>query len=311
VSRRHHVLFRRTNGLNTKVDPVRLEYDHDSGISELAAGLNIDIDDTGRIRTRAGQRLSQLTLPYHSLFCRDGQNLFGVTGTELHHIAPDLTSAVILRSGLTPGARMAFCQEDAASGGYTAFYANGHEKGRIVGGRDLPWAAGAYVGTATVRRYVDPPAGTKLALYNGRAYVAKGCVCWYSERFAYGWFHGSQYLPFATAARMIHPVDGGIFFGTEDKVYFYRGPQPEEFDVVVVADYPVVEWTDVSLPAKDIPLLEQPEGDALLVTTQEGICCGGAGGKWLNLTGARVDLPLAKNGAATCLDGRYIGLLEP
>jgi len=36
-------------GLNTKVDPVRLEYDPKTGVEELSVAYNVDIDDTGRV----------------------------------------------------------------------------------------------------------------------------------------------------------------------------------------------------------------------------------------------------------------------
>jgi len=47
-------VFSGATGINNIVDPVRLKFDPDTGIGELAEAVNVVIDQTGRISRKHG-----------------------------------------------------------------------------------------------------------------------------------------------------------------------------------------------------------------------------------------------------------------
>ena len=67
-------IFSGTTGLNTVVDPVRLPYDSNAGVSDLGVAVNIKIDDSGR-PGRVDGFVSLESGGFHSLFC-DGGDCF-------------------------------------------------------------------------------------------------------------------------------------------------------------------------------------------------------------------------------------------
>jgi hypothetical protein len=60
-------LYRASTGLNVVSDPTRIKYDPDSGISDLQACLNVELDRTGRLSRRKGFS-SILAGSMHSVF---------------------------------------------------------------------------------------------------------------------------------------------------------------------------------------------------------------------------------------------------
>lgn len=306
-------LFRATSGLDTKADPVRLRYDKDSGVSDLATGLNVSIDDTGRPRRRPGQTATDRTEACHSLFCHDGENAFFVAGATLYQLGEDF-SRVQIQTGLTAGARVDFCQVDATLEGPVIFWANGWERGKIAEGAHENWTASSYVGQPTTDVFTIPDGLHHLAHYRGRLYGSHRelGVVWYSEQLAYSMFNmADNYLPFSHRVRMLRPVDQGIFIGTDQRTFFCNGSDPKEgFEIRTVANYPPVEWSDVPVDAKHVRSMEQI-GAAALWMSPEGICYGGPDGRFFNLTEEKIGLLEALEGAGIFHDGQYIGLLKP
>ena len=67
--------IRGSAGLNTVDDPVRIGYNSKTGISDLAAAVNVTISPSRRINRRKGKTLRVL-LDSHSLFCDGGECVF-------------------------------------------------------------------------------------------------------------------------------------------------------------------------------------------------------------------------------------------
>ena len=161
-------LIRAVTGLNTKVDPTRLAYDQDRGVSELAEAKDITLDNTGRpIRRLGNSRL--ISGEFHSGWCDQG-DMFCVQETpswgSIMRLSPDFQSLEGVVSGLTKNRRMSFV--DFVD---TTYYSNGVEKGKIVGGVSSPWVRGEYHDTESTRQFMEVPTGLHLARHKH---------CWHS-----------------------------------------------------------------------------------------------------------------------------------
>ena len=286
-------LFTGTTGLNTVDDPVRVTIDGNSAITDLAKSVNVSITRTGRTELRAGNSLS-ISSNLHSLYCDDGPcyviKEFASDGA-IEQVAADL-SLTGIRSGLTKYARMDF--EKDPDGG--TFYANGFENGKIVDGISIPWPdMSDHVGGDTSRYFSKAPIGEHIALGHGRAWISyeengKYIVA-YSEPFAYGKFDLTRcYFLFESSVRMIRPVDNGIYISDSNKTYFYRGTDPTDMEIITVANFPAIEWSDAidKVEASDIGF---DKGLSVLWASPEGAILGHSSGTVVNLNKEKIIYP--------------------
>jgi hypothetical protein len=166
-------------GLNILVDPVRIAFDPDSGVQDLAVAYNVDHDRTGRVSRRKGFAQTDRTEDVHSLWC-DGGECFFVSGTSLCVLGSDYTYKTI--ATVTAGARVSYLQF-----GKRAYWMNGFEKGYVEESVAYSWDKGAYVGPDTQREFSGPPIGTIIRYRAGRAYIVQGPVIWYSEPYSWSY----------------------------------------------------------------------------------------------------------------------------
>jgi len=112
-------------GLRNDVDPERF------GLTDLTVGTNIDLDKSGRISRRAGYALMRAGAT-HSLWAQGGLGVF-VSGSTLYRLS-DAYGAVVLRTGLTVGARMSYLPLNDS-----LFFSNGYERGELRFGTLHSW----------------------------------------------------------------------------------------------------------------------------------------------------------------------------
>jgi len=313
---RTYKIFRGTDGINTRLDPARIQYDHRTGIVDLAAAVNVAVDDTGRISRMKGFTHRQ-TGDIHSLFCEAGDVCLCVRGDALSIVEPDLALTPI--RNVHPGALMSYAQV-----GHRIFYANGIEKG-YVDVRDRlshAWTQGAYVGPDTHRQFIDPPSGTVIRYYNGRVLIAQGDTLWMTEPLDYTRVDPVRgHIPFETGAiTSIRPAGGCVYVSAGRAVWALVG-RDVGTDVarLPVSDVPMVAGTDVNvfgrpdmLPDGRIYIDTRQRVLGALWTARDGIYYGGADGAVVNLTRDRLaDLPAATTGAAMISDHTYITILNP
>jgi len=304
-------ILKATKGLNTKNDPARLKYDPETGIQELAVAVNIDIDHTGRISRRKGFTL-QAAGSFHSLFC-DGGTALVCSGGGLFVLHPDYTRTGI--RNVTAGARMSYCQIDNK-----IYYTNGYETGYVKDELSYAWEATTYYGPDTKRVLSDPPIGKHLEFYNGRIYITQNSVAWYSEPLDYTRFDlHKNYLSFASTIKMIRAATDGIYISTDKATYFCFGPNPDEgFNWVMVAPYPAIEYSDITINGR---LIVTQEGDPVIDTTvnekaamwvsTKGVCYGGPSGRLVNITQEKIDLPTTLIANSFLVDNKFLTTLEP
>lgn len=303
------VLFKGTTGLNNVVTPVSSQFDPESGIVELSVASNIDINNFGKISRRNGLTATARTEASHSLFCSDRDCLF-IAGNSLYRLNLDYTRTGI-RSGLTTGVRMSYCQIDGK-----IYYSNGFENGYVKDNTSYAWQASAYVGPATTKVMFDPPVGHLLEYLSSRIYIATEDGIEYSEPFAYSWFaRASNFLPIGRP-RMLRAVDDGLYVGLESGVVFLKGKSPKEFEYSVVSNSPVVAGTDVKVSSDrfgkndKISLTTSATINAVMWTAHDGIYLGSVGGEVKNLTKNRLTYRQSQEGCAVFEGNKYITLMK-
>ncbi len=289
-------IFAGTTGINNRLDPVRLKF-QEGAIVELALGVNIDIDDSGRPSRRMGSLITAETGNCHSLFCEGGTCLF-VKTTGLYVLHVDYSSTGVRT--VTLGARMDYEQV-----GERIYYLNGFERGYVEIELSYSWVVGDYVGPDTTKTFSNPPTGHLLTLYNGRMYIAEDDVVWYSEPFAYNAFNlAKNYIQCRDRVRILGATDAGIVIGTGKEIVTYTGPLPDEWVRKQVAPNAAIEGT--------LAKVDAPKIKGLMFASVEGLCLVEKdNNKFTNLTEERLNYPSAVEGSGLYKDGKYTCLLKP
>jgi hypothetical protein len=296
------LIFSSTKGVNTRVDEARLALDFETGECELAEGVNITIDQSGRIYRRTGYSLV-IAGEYHSVFCDNGPCFVvhdRANDAAIMQVASDLSLSGV-RSPLTKGLRMSFWQD-----GPTTYYSNGKENGIIVDGISAPWPDHTdHVGPETSRVFFPAPAGQHLSIAHGRMWIFEGNVLWYSEPFAYGKFDKSRgFYQFHTPGRVVRGVTGGLWVSDSQSIMFFDGTNPTEMVLHRKASYPLLEWSDAIITVNAAEYgYEWSPGQSVVAVSSEGLCLLGPGGEFDNIGKQRILMPPGANEGATLIRG--------
>lgn len=302
-------IFSGSNGLNTKIDPVRIRFDPGTGISDLSACVNIDIDDSGRISRRKGYTATSRIEAWENLFSC-GSYALGTKGNALCVIEADMSYTAI--RNVTTGASMSFVR-DTDGEQDVIFYNNGYETGKILNKTSYSWIADDYVGPTSRKEIYDPPLGHLLEIRNLRMFIAEGNILWYSEPGALSQFRlAANYFGFPSRLKMVKAVSsaqgGGLWVSDSESLFWLGGnimPTANEMPLQVkLADYPAVENTAVIAPGSRIG--KGVQGEVVVFATTKGICLGDSNGNLTNLTERKVDIPSGISGAGLYRDGRFI-----
>ena len=272
-----------SSGLNTHVDPVRLAFDGETGIAELAIAYNVDISSTGRVSRRNGYE-KILNGDYHSFFSVGEYGLV-VSGTSMYVFETDGSVSELSGVVLTEGARVRYVKvaDDV-------YWCNGYEKGRVNDRVASAWVAGSYVGPTTTKQVSDPPIGTELCMFNGRMYIASGSILWYSNPFAFSQFDlARNFIPFTEQISMLAGTVSGIWVGTDAGVYFMRGGSPTTFQLEHRATGKVYSGSAQYVDTNQIDGRFQGLGVAF--AGENGIYVGLMDGSLLAVTRGKIDIP--------------------
>jgi hypothetical protein len=301
-------IFRASTGLNTQLDPTRLVFDPETGITDLAVAYNVDHDYSGRVSRRKGFDDTSITDSCHSLFCDGGAALMAV-GASLCLVAPDLSTYRAIAT-ITPEAPISYAQLADMT-----FWCNGFENGYVQAGENNAWVKGAYYGPTSNRALSDPPVGTLVLAYSGRMYVVQGNVLFFSDPYSLNAFDLVRgFFQFEGPITMARNVAGGMFVGTDQAAYFLDGSSPKTFKPIKASRSGVFKGTDVMVDLSDISpkdFLQNRTGEAVLWTGPEGVSVGMPDGQVFHLTKDKLAPLAAVEGAAAVIDGRYICILAP
>ena len=294
-------LYAASTGLNTVTDPTRINYDAETGISDLGVAINVTIDQTGWIGRREGFT-PVLSGCVHSLYS-DGKLCVYVADNTLFNLLDDYSSEVV-KADLVSNNKMAYAEVNGEF-----YYTNGIDFGIVrATGVYADWEALNYVGQETNRVFDGPRAGNHLAFYTGRVFVAEGDVLWWSEPYAFSWYDRTRnFIQYPSRIKMVKPVENGLFVSDEQDTYFVSGREPKDFRQNVVAPYPAVEWSDAIdyVETWEIGLDNLEPGLCAVWASLEGACMGSSNGIFLNLNKKKVIYPEVGTYGASIVKGYH------
>ena len=307
MSRAPIPIFSGTTGINNKVDPSRLRFDPKTGIVDLAAAVNIDIDDTGRPSRRRGRTATVRTEAWKNLFgC--GSYGVGTKGDALCVIESDLSYTAI--RNINASAKMSYIR-DTDGEQDVVYYTNGHENGKIINKASYAWSVGEK--TSETKEFSAAPIG-HLIEKRKRMFIAQDNILWYSEPNSNDLYRlGTNHFRFISRMRMVQAVAGGLWVSDSDAIYFLGGEiNPSNMEMPLqekMADYPVSRGTGVKVPGSKIGV-EGLSGIVVMFTTDKGVCIGTRDGRLINATERKIDLPSSLTGAGLHKDGKYICVID-
>jgi len=286
------------SGINNVADAARLEP------HELVYAYNVDISDKGKPSRRNGN-VKKVTPAgtIHSLF-GDNKMCFYVESAVLKRLHEDYTSTTI-RSNVSDYP-MRFVEVNDYY-----YYSNASVIGYIYQG------VGGVFATPTRDGRFAPLPGQNIEWYNGRLYVARNETIWYSDVLEPGEVHRKyNHFKFENEITMMRAVDDGIWICVGDihrqATYFMSGATKEDFAQRRFAGYGCIEGTDVKI--KDGSKVgEGLSGTVIIWTSDHGICIGGNGGQFINITDGKYNIPDKRYGAGLFRDedglAQYISTL--
>lgn len=275
--------------------------------SELAAAVNVDLDDAGQLRRRRGYERRH-TGNHHSLIDVGGR-CFVVRDGVLGELSEDLSFREILPVGPT---KLCYVRV-----GPVVYFSSETIAGKIVNGQYQPW--GEQRGPqwlSPVMRPTDtlgevagkvlraPPRATAMGHYKGRIYLAAGPVLWATELYNYEAVDATRnFMPFEDDITMVAPVGDGIYIGTTRDLQFIQGTLADGLERRTIFSYGVVPGSLVQVPYSRVDPRARdgrpmPEGEGPVFLTAGGVCLGLENGDVFNLTQGRVVFPEAVSAAA-------------
>lgn len=302
-------IFSGSNGLDTKSDPVRIKFDPETGTAALAACVNVDCSDDGRVSRRKGFAATSRTEAWGNLFGCGSYGL-GTKGDALCVIEPDMSYTAI--RNITVGAKVSYSR-DTDGKQDIIYYANGYEQGKIVNKLSYTWTAGEYVGATSRKELYNPPIGHLLEIRNLRMFIAEGNILWYSEPGSLSQFClAANFFGFPSRIKMIIALDAGLLVSDSESLYFLQGeiaPSINEMPKQIkLTDYPAIEGSCVKIPGSRFG--EGVPGVGVIFTSTAGICFCSNTGEFKNISERKVDIPSGISGASLYRDGNFITIIN-
>jgi len=291
-------------GINNKVDPKWLrQNDPQTGLTDLAEGVNVDVDDAWKLSVRLGQ-ISLSTIASHSLFQNKGDAFVAQDRTSdaaLYKINNDF-SLTGVRSGLVKGAYFSYAQV-----GDQTYYTNGVQNGVITSGTSAAWPDQAtHVGANTTREFYPAPVGNHIEYWLGMMWIAIGNIVYVSEPYAIGKYNlAKKFFLFGADIVMMKGVEGGIWISTNEEIGFIRKADLFK-DLTWIAKpsrRPAHEWS-VNCQLVDLSdsILKLP-GESAMWSSDDGLCVGTEDGRIIVVTEDKLIYPTGATGATVVYNG--------
>lgn len=270
------------SGMNNTADPLNvgapLPNSRQLIFTEMSKMVNADPDNFGGCQLRPGQ-VSVSAVATHSGWTNPyiPREMFCVQGTALKRLWPD-GSLTAIRSGLTAGLRMVFCQVNDV-----VAYSNGIERGVIEQGQHTS----PFIPTDPFK--FPMVAGQFLEWYNGRLYALKDNVLYCSDSLDVpGGIESMDerqnvVAVFDGPGKMLQRVENGLFVSAGDETFFFQGSDPwidGGFEQRSIAPYAAIPYTSVPVKA-DLLGIDGLQGWACMWTSERYVCIGGNSGFFL------------------------------
>lgn len=152
----------------------------------------------------------------------------------------------------------------------------------------------------------NPPPSACIAEHNGSLLLGVGNHVLFTDAYRHDLVDPvRKSYRFDACVRLIAPVQGGVYVGTDNAVEFLAGDDIASVTRDVKATYGAVPGTLNYVDGSFLGTV-QLSGRTALFATQEGVCAGGQGGAFVNLSFDRYTYPVAGSGAGIVYmqDGR-------
>lgn len=295
-----------TRDINISLQP--LEFGNFTGINnidsslrlqpnELSSAINIDLDNDG-LSTRRDGVVSKVSLSgnVHSLWSDERICLYVDDGV-LKRLFPDY-SVSTLRSNVSNYAMSyTYAPNSPDKTEDTIYYTNTS----VIGYINAQGVSNTFPDPGIQFRTAPEPA-QHITYYNTRLYFGDGQTIWYSDALGLGRINKRlNNIPLSDEITMLEAIDDGIWVSTGDKygrIFFLSGNTVEQFTEIHSADYGVIQGSAVKIrDAQSIFHDIGITGTAIIFATKRGICVGGNGGRFINLTYTKYKLTDNRFGA--------------
>lgn len=252
--------------------------------------VNMDVDNSGRYRSRAGV-IKHLSAPgSHSAFaCPLG--IFFVQAGQIKKFNTDNTATLIGTVGDTP-----MCWEYANG---EVFWSNTNSVGRIKADLTLgAWGESSAPDNTDFTNadydkyptfYSGPLPCSIIKYFAGRLFMAVDNIVYYTERWKlHRIFFQDNYITLPDEVRIIAQASDGLWIATSKAHYWYPGLNPRQFVPSQRLDYGATARTHVVIPNSSDSLWR----------SDRGIILAGDSGQIQNLTEKHVATNPASTGAA-------------
>ena len=109
------------------------------------------------------------------------------------------------------------------------------------------------LGMALATQFLMPPVpGYALEHYNGRIYIARSNLLFFTEAMAYGHMRQQNFLAFDDEVRIVKAADPGIFVATASRTFFLQGSGPADFQLLDRLSYGAARGAVAELPGRRI-----------------------------------------------------------
>jgi hypothetical protein len=250
-------------GKNNVADPTRIL--PSEGASYLSEALNVDIDNEFMLHRRKGYEDPVYPAgSVHSLYSHAGTCLF-VQGGDFKKLRPDYSSETI-REGVGT-ARMSYAGVQDR-----IYHTNSSVIGYVKDGFSYEFPAPNQAFKSRMK------SGQLIEWFNGRLYVARGGILWFSDPMSPGQTDERRnFKNLGGYISMVRAVRDGMFVSNGRATYFLSGLDPQELSMVKVDDDPAIFGTDAIIDG-GLAGDGSVAGRVILWLSPGGICLGAAEG---------------------------------
>lgn len=271
-------------GVNNRLDPAvlgRIKDLRSPVLTELVEASDVDLGDRMEVAVREGY-LRKVSGALHSGWSTpDGTRAYCVEAGVLKQFLGTSVASLLTLSTNDP------CVFEEVNS--VVVFTNGTDIGLID-------AVGASLFAAPTGQFKRAmPAGQALAFYDGRLWVASQNVLTRSD--PYDIEQADERLadiPLPGIITMLTPVDDGLWVGYGDVTAFLKGGDEAYSEV---APYDAIAGTVCRGKAEWFGL-EGITGNVIAWRSSRGVCLGGSGGRFVNLSEEQVAMPSGDTGAA-------------
>lgn len=265
------------------------------GATFLSQADNIDIDKYGRLSRRPGG-VKKLSGRFRSVWANSEIVLAVADGNLVRIFPTNGFQKVVLKSNVGD------FDMSYVTAGRLVYYTNDVVVGYIDNGvaYDLP--------TSTFEYKRNMPTGHLLEYYNGRLYVAKGSgsqhLVIYSDPAnlnVYDARSDRSFFILNSKATMMKAVSDGLWMSDGNSTFFLQGGSPSEMVKNNMANYGALYGSAYS--EEGVHVNGEFYSKAVVFDTVKGLCVGGSGGRFVNLTKGVYLSPSAQAGAGAIVRG--------